>query len=112
MALPRMNVVPARPARDVVGAAARAAERRADVRRSAVFMMASIDVVRSIGCVVCCCWCCGVERSWNSGEASDLLTAHFVICEHADRRAQSSSTPSRPCAPRPMMTLACRLTFA
>lgn len=55
MAFPRTNVVPARPARDVVGAAARAAERRADVRRSAVFMVASIDVVRSIECVVCCC---------------------------------------------------------
>ena len=56
VAFPRTNVVPARPARDVVGAAARAAERRADVRRSAVFMVASIDVVRSIECVVCCCW--------------------------------------------------------
>lgn len=53
MALPRTNVVPARPAREVTGAAALAAERRADVRRRVVFMMASIDVLDSIECWVC-----------------------------------------------------------
>lgn len=48
MALPRTNVVPASPARETVGAVARAAERRADVRRSVVFMMLTIDSVVSI----------------------------------------------------------------
>jgi hypothetical protein len=49
VAFPRTNWVPARPARETVGAVALAAERRADVRRSVVFMMLAIDVLRSIG---------------------------------------------------------------
>jgi len=49
VAFPRTNVVPARPARETVGAVALAAERRADVRRSVVFMMLAIDVFWSIG---------------------------------------------------------------
>jgi hypothetical protein len=48
VAFPRTNVVPARPARETVGAVALAAERRADVRRSEVFMVLAIDVFSSI----------------------------------------------------------------
>jgi hypothetical protein len=48
VAFPRTNVVPARPARETVGAEALAAERRADVRRSVVFMVLAINVVWSI----------------------------------------------------------------
>jgi hypothetical protein len=44
VALPRTNVVPARPAREVMGATARAAERMADVRRRVVFIVASIEM--------------------------------------------------------------------
>jgi hypothetical protein len=39
VAFPRMKVVPARPARDALGTAALAAERRADVRRRVVFIV-------------------------------------------------------------------------
>jgi hypothetical protein len=42
-------VVPARPARETVGAVALAAERRADVRRSVVFILLVFDVLCSIG---------------------------------------------------------------
>lgn len=45
VALPRTNWVPARPARETVGAVALAAERRAVVRRRVEFMMFSIDVL-------------------------------------------------------------------
>jgi hypothetical protein len=48
VAFPRTNVVPARPARETVGAVALAAERRADVRRSVVFMVLAIDGLWSI----------------------------------------------------------------
>jgi hypothetical protein len=112
VALPRTNVVPARPARDVTGAAARAAERRADVRRSAVFMMASIGMAGSIECLACCCVGGEVVEVVEVWGSFGFIAGHFVICKHADRRAQSSSTSSRPCAPRPMMTLAWRLTVA
>jgi hypothetical protein len=50
VALPRINVVPASPAREVVGAAARAAERRADVRRSVVFMMIQLGRMGQLVC--------------------------------------------------------------
>jgi hypothetical protein len=48
VAFPRTNVVPARPARETVGAVALAAERRADVRRSVVLMVRAIDGLWSI----------------------------------------------------------------
>ena len=60
VALPRTNVVPASPAREVVGAAARTAERRAVVRRIVVFMVPTIDVDDSIGGG--CRWCYSVVR--------------------------------------------------
>jgi hypothetical protein len=56
VALPRTNVVPARPAREVTGAAALAAERRADVRRSVVFIITSIGVSGSIEVLMLMSW--------------------------------------------------------
>ena len=62
VALPRTNVVPASPAREVTGAAARTAERRADVRRSVVFMVCSIGAGDSIGVLRGVAWCYKVLR--------------------------------------------------
>ena len=57
VAFPRMNVEPARPAREALGAALRTAERRADVRRRVVFMVGSIDSIASnkVQMVPCVC---------------------------------------------------------
>ena len=48
MAFPRTKVVPARPARETVGATARVAERRAEVRSSVELMVIVIDGCDSI----------------------------------------------------------------
>jgi hypothetical protein len=71
VAFPRTNVVPASPARETVGAVARAAERRADVRRSDEFIM---PVIVSLGSIEL--------RKWLSMFYVSRIDFQTVLLDH------------------------------